>query len=402
MPFISLSEWNKYLFFPIIGGLSKLIVNIIIYLFPDKIQLDNHPFCSGINAGLGMSLAFIPYLIISKCSKNGNGDNNDKITFDKIDEEPKNNNDPNLEKGKYIIIFICSFLDFLQKILIFMFISHIYYNIWLFNIIFLYLFSLIIDKFHLYKHHYLSGGIIIFFGILLNVINLLNIKINQIPFLFLSIFIQMIYSLCIVLAKNGISYKFCSPFEITFYEGIFSLALNIIFLVISTNIPLSKDFKFSNILNVSEYNGNKYLDNFYSYFPKMHLTEILSFIVIMIGRLSFSLCTHLTLRYFDIFHVMFILILGEIELNWEGKKIYEIVISAVIFVIVLFMLLIFCEILELNFCGLDDNIKKNREKLKKFIASDEDTKESKEINIGIDLNHDIDTDSKTSNSYLGI
>jgi len=270
------------------------------------------------------------------------------------------------------------------------------------NIIFLYLFSLIIDKFHLYKHHYLSGGIIIFFGILLNVINLLNIKINQIPFLFLSIFIQMIYSLCIVLAKNGISYKFCSPFEITFYEGIFSLALNIIFLIISTNIPLSKDFKFSKILNVSEYNGNKYLDNFYSYFPKMHLTEILSFIVIMIGRLSFSLCTHLTLRYFDIFHVMFILILGEIELNWEGKQIYEIVISAVIFVIVLFMLLIFCEILELNFCGLDDNIKKNREKLKKFIASDEDTKESKEINIGIDLNHDIDTDSKTSNSYLGI
>ena len=122
----------------------------------------------------------------------------------------------------------------------------------------------------------------------------------------------------------------------------------------------------------------------------------------MIGRVIFNLFTHLTLRYFDIFHVMFILIFGEIELNWEGKKIYEIVIAAVIFAIELFMLLIFCEILELNFCGLDNNIKKNREKLKKFLLSDDDSKDSKEIYMGINLNHDIDTDSKTNNSYLGI
>ena len=400
MTFISLCEWNKYLFFPIIGGLSKLIVNIIVYIIPDKIQLDNHPFCSGINAGLGMSLAFIPYLIISKCPKKEI--NNDKLSFEKLEEESEKNNNADLEKGKYIIIFFCSFLDFLQKILVFMFSSHIYNNIWLFNIIFLYLFSLMVDKFHLYNHHYLSGGIMILFGIGLNVINLLNIKINQIPYLFLSIFIEMIYSLCIVLAKNGIAHKFCSPFEITFYEGIFALALNIIFLVISSNIPLPKDFKFSNILNVSEYNGNKYLDNFYSYFPKMSLTEVVSFIVIMFGRASFNLFSHLTLKHFDIFHVLFILILGEIQLNWGGKKVYEIIITAVIFAIELFMLLIFCEIIELNFCGLDDNIKRNRDKIKNFIVSDDDSRDSKGIYKGINLNPDVDTDSKTSNSYLGI
>ena len=403
MVFISVTDWNKYLIFPLIGGINKLIINIIIYILPDKIHLDDHPFCSGINAGLGMSLAFIPYLIISKCPKNEN--NNDKITFEKIDEETKKsekNIDPDLKKGKYLIIFLCSFLDFLQKILVFMFSSHIFNNIWLFNIFFLYLFSLMVDKFHLYKHHYLSGGIMIFFGIGLNVINLLNIKVNQIPYLFLSIFIEMIYSLCIILAKNGISYKFCSPFEITIYEGIFSLVLNIIFLAISTNIPLSKYFKFSEILKVSEYNGNKYLDNFYSYFPKMGFTEILSFIVIMIGRVSFNLFTHLTLKHFDIFHVIFILIIGEIQLNWEGKTVYEIVITAVIFAIELFMLLIFCEILELNFCGLDDNIKKNRDKLQKFIVYDDDSKDSKEIYKVLDLDRDVDTDSKTINSYLGV
>ena len=106
MAFISVNDWNKYLIFPLIGGINKLIINIlIIYILPDKIHLDDHPFCSGINAGLGMSLAFIPYLIISKCPKNEN--NNDKITFEKIDEESKKSEnyiDPDLKKGKYLIL----------------------------------------------------------------------------------------------------------------------------------------------------------------------------------------------------------------------------------------------------------------------------------------------------------
>lgn len=398
MRFISLGECNRYLIFPLIGGLCKLILNAIIYLIPGELTLDDHPFCEGINAGLGMGLAFIPYLIISKSSKYIK-----KREFEKHAEEVEKKKNPNLTKEKYIIIFLCSFLDFLQKILVFIFQHKIYNNIWLFNIIFLNLFDLMFDKNILYKHHYLSGGIMLLFGIGYNVINLLKIQVNQIPLLFLSIIIEIIYSLTIVLAKNGIEYKFCSPFELTFYEGFFALFLNAAFLAISSTTPLSKNFLYLNLLSISEYKGIKYLDHFYSYFANMSFVEVLLFIITMINRVTFNLFTHFTLKYFSPSHVVFILILGEISLDWIGKSIFEIVSNALIFIIELFFLLVFCERLELNFCGLDENTKRNMEKRLRLTLYDDDSRDSKEIWKGLELSeNDSRTSNHTYNSFLGI
>ena len=123
MRFISFGECNKYLIFPLIGGLCKLILNSIIYLIQYDLELDDHPFCEGINAGFGMGLAIIPYLIISKYSKNAK-----KKELEKHAEEVEKKKNPNLTKEKYIIIFLCSFLDFLQKILVFIFQHNIYNN----------------------------------------------------------------------------------------------------------------------------------------------------------------------------------------------------------------------------------------------------------------------------------
>ena len=399
MRFISFGECNKYLIFPLIGGLCKLILNSIIYLIQYDLELDDHPFCEGINAGFGMGLAIIPYLIISKYSKNAK-----KKELEKHAEEVEKKKNPNLTKEKYIIIFLCSFLDFLQKILVFIFQHNIYNNIWLFDIIFLNLFDFMLNKNHLYKHHYLSGGIMLLFGIGFNAINLLNIKLNEIPLLFLSIFIEIIYSLTIVLAKNGIEYKFCSPFELTFYEGLFALFLNVVFLAISSYIPLSKNFTYLKLLSISEYNGRKYLDHFLSYFGNMSFIEALLFIITMLNRVFFNLFTHFTLKYFNSSHVVFILICGEISLDWQDKSAFEIASKAIIMIIELFMLLIFCERLELNFCGLDENTKRNMEKRLRLTIYDDESCDSKEIWKGLELS---DNESRTSNqtsnnSFLGI
>ena len=74
-------------------------------------------------------------------------------------------------------------------------------------------------------------------------------------------------------------YRSCSPFEITFYEGFFALILNIIFLIFSTNIPLSENFKYTQLLKISEYNGKKYLDNFYTYLDNLSFIEVLLFLI---------------------------------------------------------------------------------------------------------------------------
>ena len=62
MKLISLGPINKYIAFPIIGGVSKCICESILYYADTKIG--HHPFLVGINAGLSMCLAFIPFIII--------------------------------------------------------------------------------------------------------------------------------------------------------------------------------------------------------------------------------------------------------------------------------------------------------------------------------------------------
>ena len=69
MKLISLGECDKHLIYTLIGGISKLIVNLIFYFFTDNVEINNHPFILGINAGLGMSLTIIPFLFKLKLDK---------------------------------------------------------------------------------------------------------------------------------------------------------------------------------------------------------------------------------------------------------------------------------------------------------------------------------------------
>ena len=94
-----------------------------------------HPFMLGINAGFGMSLSIIPFIFFLKNSKT--------TKREKILEKM---NRKNKSYEKYLILFLCSFLDFVQKILVFLFHYSITSNSWIFNIIFLNLFTSMLDK----------------------------------------------------------------------------------------------------------------------------------------------------------------------------------------------------------------------------------------------------------------
>ena len=384
MKLISLGECNKNMIYPLIGGISKLVVNLILYLFKEERKLNNHPFLLGINAGIGMSLTIFPYLYIRRYTKITTNENLNNNKF--IDDINKKNN-PVEKRDKYILIFLCAFLDFTQKILVFLFSYSITNNFWLFNIFFLNLFTSLITKNQIYKHQYFSSGIMIFFGIGLNIVNLYKIKVEDIPLVIISMLIEIIYSLCIVLAKYGMDDLFCSPFEITFYEGIFSLILNIIFLIISTNIqiPFEKVPFFSQLFKISEYNMKQYLDNFYTYIDELDSIEVLCFFVTMIGRVAFNLFSHITIKYYTSSHVVLLLIMGEISLDWNDKDKIEVILTAIIFAVEFFMLLVFCEIIELNFCGFEINTRKNISERAKVVVFDDDDVNSKEIGDGLVL-----------------
>ena len=387
MNFIKLGECNKKLLYPLLGGIFKIIVNIIsLYLVPDKAKINKHPFILGMNAGLGMSLAIIPFIYSLKKLKINNIE---RINPGKVVDDNNMSNDTKIKCEKYIIIILCSIFDFTQKILVFVFSKDITNNVWIFNIIFLNVFTSMLVNNPIYKHQYLSSGIMVLGGIGLNIINLYNMKLNELPLLFLSIFIEIIYSLTIVLAKYGMDYRFCSPFEITFYEGIFALIINIIFLLISTYIPLKQNFKYTKLLKLCEDDdGKKYLDNIILYFKNIDFTEVVLFIVIMVSRVFFNLFSHFTIKHFTSSHVVLLLIIGEISLDWAKNSTLELVFTIIIFIIELLMLLIFCEIIELKFCGLSDHTRKNIEKRAKLVVID-GGKSFDSVGIGLELSSNI-------------
>ena len=70
MKFISLGDVNFKLIYILIGGLAKLVAELILYFFGENIEMNKHPFILGINASLGMIFAFIPDLIVKYRLKN--------------------------------------------------------------------------------------------------------------------------------------------------------------------------------------------------------------------------------------------------------------------------------------------------------------------------------------------
>ena len=303
---------NKKIIVIIIGAIAKFFTSIIAKELGSHLQ--NHPIIFGINAGLGMCLSIFPFIYIKIITKKIKKEESKRKTT-LIYKDISKIYDSNIRIQKYALILLSSIFDFGQKFLSFSNNSNIENNCWIFDLFFLCIFSVFILKTKLYNFQYLSLSIIIFLGIILNIINLYDEEEKIIILIILSI--EIMYSLKNVINKYSIEYHFCLPYEIGFYEGFFSLILNLILL------------KFTN------------LDNFYEYYDKLDTREIISFILIMICRWLFNLFGLLTVKEFTPSHVVLILISGEIVFAFYIDAIWKLIITIVIFIILLFMILVF-------------------------------------------------------------
>ena len=123
----------------------------------------------------------------------------------------------------------------------------------------------------------------------------------------------------------------------------------------------------------------------------------------MIGRSIFNIFGHIIAKDFTPSHVIFLLMLGELFLSFKSEFNATKIFSIFIILVELFMLLIFTEIIELNFCNLNHNTKKNIiDREEKMREMDERSDDSGVI-IGSDLKiSETAIDEKTSKhvSYL--
>ena len=104
------------------------------------------------------------------------------------------------------------------------------------------------------------------------------------------------YSLAIMCAKFLMDYGSCSPYEVTFYEGIFALIVNSILLAIFTNMPITdEDGKLDELLRLAKYDGKIYIDNFFATFSNMSIGEVFF-------RTYCSKTLHFISYYFSAYH----------------------------------------------------------------------------------------------------
>ena len=382
---ISKGYINKYILFALIAGLSKCFVSIMVFKFDKFANYNKHPLIIGFNAGIGMSLSIIPLIIVKTKSRrdktNDKSKENQQLSLkgtrislgdvnyiEKYDKKK-------LRIQKYLILLACAFLDFAQKFLSFFLKKLIINNIWMFNIIFISLFDYLIMKAKLYRHQYISCIIIVLIGIAATVVGLLGDNERITVKLFLCIGIEIMYSLAIVLAKFLMDHRACSPFDVTFYEGIFALIVNSILLAIFTNIPITdEDGKLDKILKLTEYNGKIYIDHFIASFKDMQVGEVFFFILSALGRLISNLFGHIVVKHYTSSHIILVLILGEIGLAFKEKHEWKEIVQFSLFVFALFILLIFTEIIEINACDLEKNTRKNIQ-LREELEGDNDIRE---------------------------
>ena len=327
MKFLSLGDINKNII-PIIVGCIICFLSRLSFRFSEDSELFNHQILPNILVQFSYIFTFIPFLIFKYRTNNKYIKNNylEDITQKKI------------TKGKWLYIFLYNFIGIIQSI-IFLYLIELKSNFWILDICFICIFYYLIFKIKLYKHHYLSLILIIILGITLDLIceNLQDDITKNFGIVLLRLLRETIYSSNSALVKYLFEKKFCSIYEISLSNGI----LGLFFLI---------------ILSIFDHYFFKY-DDFSKYFDKFNIKELLVMIILMITQLGLYLCKLMINKANTPCHVFIIFVFGQLAYYVDFSK--NSILFMVFLLLILFMSLIFNEIIEINCFGLAKNTKKN-------------------------------------------
>ena len=240
-------------------------------------------------------------------------------------------------KGKWRLIISTGLLHIVEQTC-FVYSFQIKTNCWITYILNAAIFYYLIFKVKLYKHHYLCLIIIISIGVTIDLVtgNLQN-EITGKPFNLLAKYMkEILFSLFNVLAKYIMEKKFVTVYEFSFYDGLINLVAFTIFAIL--------DYKY---INLNDYD---------KFFDKFNNIELLVIFGIIFTQLGINLTTLFSTKNHTPCHLFIIFIFGNMAyyINFQGAD--PLIIACLI--IILFLALIFNEIIEVNVCGLSYNTKK--------------------------------------------
>ena len=345
MRFVSLGKIDKNIISILVGCFFCLLTRYLnkiggSLIFKSSILL-NHAVVTNVFISFSKLFMIIPYFINKKRSERSISSNDTKyiniisntdIKLIQIDDTFE------MSQGKVGYLILSALIFFTQSI-IFMKTRIIKTNSWIWEIFISSLSYYLIFKIKLYRHHYCSMIIIILIGFIIDLVlgNIQNDIINNPLYLFLRFLREILYSLHDVVNKYLIEKKFCSIYEIALSNGIITLILLILFSIL--------DYYFF------------HLDNYIDYFDNFNGVEIFVAIRLMITQLVLYLCTLFTNKNYTPCHIFIIFVFGQLAYYLDFSTHSILIILSLLFILILS--LIFNEIIELNFCGLSDNTKKN-------------------------------------------
>ena len=252
-----------------------------------------------------------------------------------------------------LLILICDYIDMLIKMSqdYILFLNDQYYFVILLLLI---IFSYLIYRIRFYKYQIISITFIILLAIIRYTIKLIIISKVNILNIFLELVSTFFESIIIVYIKGLMEYKFFSPFKICYVFG----SINIIIIIILSTIFF---FVYDNNDCYFKENETCYLDNLFQKFSEFRILSALSIFLysIIYGIIKFLFCY--IINKYTIFHLFLFIQNREFAkyiYNEPNINAISIIIMSISYILEFFMILVFLEIIELNFCGLNENIKR--------------------------------------------
>ena len=336
MAFISIGKIDKNLI-PMIAGCIFCFLNRILNQYDGSLLFKNQ-IMMNIYISTSKLFTIIPFILLKINSKKVSSNDIQTIKNQQALKYMNKSGAKRIIAGKWGFIFLAVMIYFVNQIF-FVLTIKVHSNTTILNILITSLFYYLIFKIKLYRHHYLSIILIIIVGFIIDMIlgNLLFDIDNNLGLFFFRLLREVLFSLSSVVDKYILEKKFGSVYEILLTNGVITSTLFIIFAII--------DHNFFGIYNYEEY------------FNNFNTTELLVASGVIITQLGLNVSILFTNKNNSPCHIFIIFIFGQLAYYIDFSGSDAIVIFCLI--IILFLSLVFNEILEINFLGLSDNTKKN-------------------------------------------
>ena len=208
-----------------------------------------------------------------------------------------------------------------------------------------------------YKHQNFSFLILILVEIIKSIFLLrdkYSFQLEDIFLIFLNIIYSILSAIYYIYMKELMKYKYISPYKSNFMIGAINLPIIIIIYIIISFTPLGR--------NPDDYYFCDSIFVLYKNIGNLNVINILLLITIPFAYGIILLLANKIIYNFTIYHIYFPLLLENlIAFIFNNFSITEKVFLISSFFIELIMILVFFEIIELNFCGLNENLKRNIE-----------------------------------------